>query len=96
MMSDMEDTYKTLKSLLRTEKGTEMLPYNKYLFWVDRDANKISIKKAIEEVYKVKVKDVNTITSRGKKKRVRFQEGKTPDWKKAIVTLKEGEKIDVT
>ncbi len=44
----------------------------------------------------MKVKDVNTITSRGKKKRVRFQEGKTPDWKKAIVTLKEGEKIDVT
>ncbi len=92
----MEDAYTTVKSLLRTEKGTEMLPYNKYLFWVNRDANKINIKKAIEEIYKVKVKDVNTITSRGKKKRVRFQEGKTPDWKKAIVTLKEGEKIDVT
>jgi large subunit ribosomal protein L23 len=96
MVYHMENTYKTIKSILRTEKGTEMLPFNKYLFWVNRKANKISIKKAIEEIYKVKVKDVNTITSRGKKKRVRFQEGKTPDWKKAVVTLKKGETIDVT
>ena len=92
----MEDTYKTLKSLLRTEKGTQMLPYNKYLFLVSRDANKISIKKAIEEVYKVKVENVNTQIARGKKKRVRYEEGKKSDWKKAIVTLKKGEKIEVT
>jgi large subunit ribosomal protein L23 len=83
-------------SLLRTEKGTNLLPFNKYLFWVDRGANKIDIKSAVEEVYKVKVEKVNTMTVKGKKKRVRFAEGKTPDWKKAVVTLKAGDKIDVT
>ena len=48
----MEDIYKNIESLLRTEKGTQMLPYNKYLFRVSRDANKISIKKAVEEIRK--------------------------------------------
>ena len=72
-----------------------MSPLGKYLFWVDKAANKIEIKKAVEEIYKVKVKSVNTLTMRGKKKRVRFIEGKTPDWKKAVVTLKAGDKIDV-
>ncbi|MFH1791371.1 MAG: 50S ribosomal protein L23, partial [Candidatus Omnitrophota bacterium] len=49
-----------------------------------------------EQIYKVKVDRVNTATVRGKRKRVRLQEGKTPDWKKATVTLKKGEKIEVT
>ncbi|MDD4202094.1 MAG: 50S ribosomal protein L23 [Candidatus Omnitrophica bacterium] len=92
----MQNSYKTINSLIRTEKGTNMLPDSKYLFWVDKNANKISIKTAVEEIYKVKVKEVNTLTMRGKKKRVRYILGKTPDWKKAIVTLKQGEKIDVT
>jgi len=92
----MRDTYDIIKSILRTEKGTDMMPLGKYLFCVDRNANKISIKKAIEEIYKVKVKDVNTAIFRGKNKRVRFAEGRTPDWKKAVVTLKEGEKIEIT
>lgn len=92
----MKDSYSTIISPLRTEKGTNLLPFNKYLFYVKKSANKIEIRKAIEEIYKVKVEKVNTITVRGKKKRVRFVEGKTPDWKKAIVTLKEGEKIDIT
>ena len=81
--------------MIRTEKGSGMLPLNKYLFWVDRSANKIEIGKAIEEIYKVKVSAVNTIMMRGKLKRVRYAMGKTPDWKKAIVTLKEGSKIDI-
>ena len=82
-------------SLLRTEKGSNLLPLNKYLFWVDKKANKIDIRSAVEELYKVKVKRVNTMIARGKKKRVRFIEGKTPDWKKAVVTLKQGDKIDI-
>jgi large subunit ribosomal protein L23 len=92
----MKNPYSVIMSLLRTEKGGNLLPLNKYLFWVDKKANKIDIKSAVEELYKVKVAGVNTLTARGKKKRVRFVEGKTPDWKKAIVTLKSGDKIDIT
>ena len=72
------------------------MPLNKYLFWVAKDSNKIEIKKAVEDIYKIKVDGVNTITMRGKSKRVRYAVGKTPDWKKAVVTLKEGNKIDVS
>jgi len=92
----MRDSYSIIVSPLRTEKGTHLLAYNKYFFFVAKKANKIEIKHAVEEIYKVKVASVNTVTMKGKTKRVRFQEGKTPDWKKAIVTLKQGEKIDVT
>jgi len=92
----MRDPHSIIVSQLRTEKGTNLLPFNKYLFCVDRRANKIEIRRAVEELYKVKVDDVNTLILRGKKKRVRFQEGQTPDWKKAVVTLTAGEKIDIT
>lgn len=92
----MKDPYIIIKSLLRTEKGTELGMFNKYLFWVDRYANKIEIKKAIEDIYKVRVSGVNTAVMRGKTKRVRYEQGKTSDWKKAVVTLKEGDKIDLT
>jgi len=92
----MKDSYNIIVSPMRTEKGTNQLVFNKYLFWVAKNANKIEIKKAVEDIYKVKVDKVNTIIVRGKKKRVRYKEGKTADWKKAMVTLKEGEKIDLT
>ena len=92
----MKSPYSVILSPIRTEKGTRMLPFNKYIFCADISANKIEIKHAIEEIYKVKVKSVNTVIVGGKKRRVRFAEGKTPDWKKAIVTLKQGDKIDVT
>lgn len=82
-----------IKALIRTEKATLYEPEGKYLFLVKMGVNKIQIKRAIEEIYKVKVKDVNTFTSIGKLKRVRHQLGRTPDLKKAIVTLKEGQKI---
>jgi len=85
--------YSIIKSLIRTEKSTLYEPYGKYLFMVDMRANKIQIKKAVEQAYKVKVADVNTFISEGKKKRVRHQIGKTPDTKRAVVTLKEGQKI---
>lgn len=83
-----------IKSLIRTEKATLYEPQGKYLFLVKLCANKIQIKRAVEDMYKVKVKDVNTFTSIGKLKKVRYQLGRTPDLKKAIVTLKEGQKIE--
>jgi len=82
-----------IKALLKTEKSTLHEPENQYLFLVDKTANKIQIKAAVEEVYKVKVKTVNTLISCGKLKKVRYQLGRTPDFKKAMVTLKEGQKI---
>jgi len=83
-----------IKSMIRTEKSTLTEPAGKYLFLVSTAANKIQIKKAVEEVYKVKVQDVNTFVSLGKMKRVRHQLGRTQDMKKAIVTLKKGQKIE--
>lgn len=88
--------YDIIKSILRTEKSTAYEPLGKYLFLVAASANKIQIKRAVEEIYKVKVKEVNAFISPGKLKRVRYQLGRTPDFKKAIVTLKEGQKIEVT
>ncbi|MDD5108906.1 MAG: 50S ribosomal protein L23 [Candidatus Omnitrophica bacterium] len=84
-----------IKALLQTEKSSTYLPGGKYLFLVDNAANKIEIKKAVEVLYKVKVKDVNTFVSIGKLKRVRHQLGRTSDTKKAVVTLAAGQKIEV-
>ena len=84
-----------IKALIRTEKSTQYEPNGKYLFLVNTSANKIQIKRAVEEVYKVKVRDVNTFVSLGKMKKVRYHLGRTPDLKKAVVTLREGEKITV-
>lgn len=90
----MADSSLTIKSLIRTEKSTLSEPFAKYLFLVDNGANKIQIKKAVEEIYRVKVKTVNTFVSIGKIKKVRYQAGKTPDKKKAIVTLAQGQVIE--
>jgi large subunit ribosomal protein L23 len=84
-----------VKALIRTEKATQYEPEGKYLFLVNKSANKIQIKQAVEQIYKVKVKDVNTFISCGKLKKVRYQLGRTPDFKKAVVTLKQGQKIEV-
>lgn len=88
--------YDIVKTLIRTEKGTWLQPQRKYLFEVNRRSSKIEIKKAVEEIYSVKVERVNTLVVSGKKKRVRQQLGRTADWKKAVVTLREGQKIEVT
>jgi large subunit ribosomal protein L23 len=91
----MKTLYNVLLAPLLTEKGTVLKEKdNKVVFRVARDANKIEIKKAVEEILKVKVDRVTTINYKGKKKRLGKFEGKRPDWKKAIVTLKEGEKLD--
>ena len=91
----MKDSHHILKSLLRTEKGAVQATDNKYLFEVCAGVNKIEIKRAVEQIYKVKVQDVNTQLMPGKLKRVRTQIGRTPDWKKAVVTLQQGHKIDL-
>ena len=75
-----------------TEASMEALEMNKYTFKVAKNANKIEIAKAVEELFGVKVFKVNTINCRGRKKRMGIHEGMTPSWKKAIVTLAEGEK----
>ena len=84
-----------LNTLIHTEKGTIQEANGKYLFWVKNSANKHEIKKAVETMYKVKVEKVNTMMMPGKEKRVRYQPGYTSDWKKAVVTLKAGQKIDI-
>ena len=91
----MKDPHDIVKGLLRTEKGAAMGRLGKYLFWVDKKANKVEIRNAVENIYKVKVGRVNTINVKGKPKRVRYTMGMTSGWKKAVVTLKEGNKIDV-
>lgn len=83
-----------IKALIRTEKATAYEPDRKYLFLVKIYANKIQVKRAVEDIYKVKVKDVNTFISIGKNRRVRYHLGRTPDLKKAVVTLRLGQKIE--
>ena len=90
----MTSSYDIIKSIIKTEKSTVYEPQGKYLFLVQKNANKIQIRRAVEELYKVKVQAVNTAIYPGKLKRVRHQLGKTPDFKRAIVTLKEGQKIE--
>lgn len=88
------DFYQVIKRPLITEKGMRNTEeHNAVIFQVDRRANKLLIKQAVETLFQVKVLEVNTLNVRGKKKRVRMREGKKPDWKKAYVTLREGDSI---
>ena len=70
-----------------TEKSNMDMQEGKYTFEVNKKATKVEIAKAVEKLFEVKVLNVNTMIVKGKTKRVRYQEGKTPDWKKAIVTI---------
>jgi len=92
----MRTSHDVIKHMIRTEKGSGLLVQNKYFFKVDKRSNKVEVKKAIEDIYKVKVDNVHTMNVRGKKKRVRFREGMTSSWKKAIVTLQPDNRIEVT
>ena len=78
-----------------TEKTGKKLQQNKYVFKVRMDANKIDIKRAVEEIFKVKVIDVNTMRVKGKVKRMGRSVGRTSDWKKAIVELAAGDTIEI-
>ncbi len=77
-----------------TEKSMEQTVFNKYTFRVLPNANKLEIKAAIEEIFKVKVLRVHTLSVKGKPVRRGRYQGYKPDWKKAIVTLRDGEKIE--
>jgi len=92
------NSFEIIKSVRMTEKGaTQSEKFNQYTVVADRRANKIQIRKAVQELFKVKVLQVNTVNVRGKLRRQRtHQAGRAPDWKKAIVTLKDGDKIVLT
>lgn len=83
-----------IKRPLITEKTTQLMEANKYCFLVDPKANKTEIKRAVEEIFKVKVKAVNTFNLLGKIKRMGRYSGRRPSWKRAIVTLEEGSRIE--
>ncbi len=90
----MRNPHEILLYPLRSEKGVAAEAIGKYQFRVMPDANKIEIRHAVETIYKVKVSAVNTAITRGKMRRVRYRYGKTPDIKKAVVTLQSGQKIE--
>ena len=91
----MRNVHTIIKKPLFTEKGARMKEVeNKVLVEVAKDANKIEIKRAVEEIFNVKVESVATITTNGKWKKQGKSIGRRPDRKKAIVTLKKGEKLD--
>ena len=92
----MRDPRSIILKPLVTEKGSRLREAgNKYLFQVAKDANRIEIKQAVKAIFNVKVKDVKTIVVHGKIKRMGMFSGKRPDWKKAVVTLEEGQSIDL-
>ena len=78
-----------------TEKSTALSEFNKVVFKVDKNANKKSIKKNIEKIFKVKVLKINTVNIRGKTKMIRNKKAYKPGYKKAIITLKKGQSIDL-
>jgi large subunit ribosomal protein L23 len=92
------NAFEIVKTVRLTEKGTRQSEkYNQYTVVADPRANKTQIRQAVQELFKVKVTKVNTLNVRGKARRQRTkQAGQTSNWKKAIITLKEGDKILLT
>jgi large subunit ribosomal protein L23 len=86
--------YEVLRRPLITEKSTALQAQNKYAFEIADRANKLMIRQAVEKAFKVKVTGVNVVTMQGKTRRVGRRMIKTEPWKKAIVTLKPGDKIE--
>ena len=91
----MANVYDIIIRPIITERSMVDVANKKYVFEVAKDAGKVEIKKAVEEIFGVKVVRVNTLTVKPKTKRVRYVAGKTRSWKKAIVTLAEGDTIEV-
>lgn len=85
--------YEVLRRPVITEKSTLQQELSKYVFEVNRDANKAQVKEAVEMAFDVKVLAVHVSTVRGKMRRMGRTMGRTPDWKKAIVTLRSGDRI---
>lgn len=88
--------YEVLRAPLVTEKSTHQSEHSQISFKVSLDATKPEIKQAVEGLFKVKVKAVNTLRVEGKNKMFRGMRGRRSDWKKAIISLVDGEKIDLT
>ena len=78
-----------------SEKSTELMESRKYVFQVSRDANKLMIARAMKELFNVTPEKVNVINMRGKNRRLRYKMGKRAAWKKAVVTLSVGDKIEI-
>ncbi len=92
----MRDPYEIVRKPLVTEKSMAGAAERKYTFEVAPDSNKIEIGQAIAKIFNVKVQKVNTLTVKGKKKRLgRYPEGRTSDIKKAVVTLVPGQRIEI-
>lgn len=83
----MKSPYDIIIKPVITEAAIDNIQQKKYTFRVAKDANKIEIARAVEEIFKVEVEKVTTISMKAKKRRVRYNEGKTTAWKKAIVKL---------
>lgn len=93
----MKSPYDVISTRVVTERSTQNEGHPtapKYTFVVARGANKDEIRDAVQRIFKVKVESVNTLVVRGKLRRLRTQLGRRPSWKKAVVTLKAGERID--
>ena len=93
---DLNKSYKIILKPLVTEKATKLSEFNKVVFSVAIKSNKVEIKNAIEKLFSVKVKSVNTVSIKGKIKRFKGVIGKTNNLKKAIVTLEKGNSIDIS
>jgi len=95
-MGMMDSPYNVIKGAVFTERSTELQEKeNRYMFDVAVQANKVAIRKAVEKIYKVHVEEVNTLVRQGKKRRLRLQMGRTPRTKRAVVRLRDGERIDL-
>ena len=95
-MISSEKTFEVLRSPLISEKATFVSQFNYYVFKVSTRSNKSDIKQAVEKIFKVDVKSVNTLNQKGKRKRFKGKLGTRPDIKKAFVKLAEGQTIDTT
>jgi large subunit ribosomal protein L23 len=91
----VKDIHDVIVRPVISEKSYEMIDENKYTFIVDRNANKTHIKQAVEKIFDVKVLSVNTMNRRGKVKRRGLIVGKRPDTKRAIVTVAQGDRIEL-
>ena len=95
-MTALDRLYRVIKKPIVTEKASDaMASRNAYTFSVPMDANKVEIRQAIERLFEVHVASVNTLRMRGKARRRGWVAGQRPDWKKAVVTLRQGDSIDI-
>lgn len=94
-LADQARLWDILRRPRITEKGTLLAEHNKYVFQVTPAATKLDIKRAVEQAFKVNVVKVNTMNMRGKERRWGRRYGRMPDWKKAVVTLQPGQKIEL-